>query len=318
MNNVLFCDLCGGNTVEVFSARDYRRPSDNTEYSLRWCRQCAFGRIAGTFTHADVSEFFNIPYYTHGPNQMSKTERLAAPEGQHQKSFLDRVIFHLAWRVDKGPRLTADVLGPANNRRLCDLGCGDGQNLKRFSNAGFNVVGVEPDPVARAIASQFAEVLDGTVEMPPDEFSARRFDVVLLSHVLDICIDIRKSMSNIRSILSSTGIVIIEVPNFASKGFQIYGAEWPWTDIPRHLNFFTEKSLRLALKTGGFSVKKVQYLGYSRQFTPYWVASQAEIHSKIGHDKSHRRIPSPLWLARTAFSSDAKKYDSIRVLATLT
>lgn len=139
---------------------------------------------------------------------------------------------------------------------LCDLGCGDGQNLKRFSDAGFHVVGIEPDPVVRGRKAVCGDIRR-EVEMLPEGISCRRFDVLLLSHVLDVCTAIKKSMSNIRLILSSTGIVIIEVPNFAAKGFQNYGAERPWTDTPRHLTFFTERSLRRTLEAGGFSVNRV-------------------------------------------------------------
>jgi SAM-dependent methyltransferase len=279
-----------------------------------WCSKCALGRLAGKFSGEEIKKFFDIPYYTHGSKQLSESERFAKLLNQSEKSFLERLIIHLAWRFDQGTDLMPDEVGPASNRTLCDLGCGDGQNLKRFSDAGFHVVGVEPDPVARAHANQFAQVFDGTVEVLPSEVSCKLFDVLLLSHVLDVCTDLKKSIANIRSILSSSGTLIVEVPNFAARGFQIYGPEWPWTDIPRHLTFFTEKSLRLILETSGFAVKKVQYLGYTRQFSPGWRTTQATIRQIIGSDDC-RTVPPYLWLAQTAFASKARKYDSVRVLA---
>jgi hypothetical protein len=169
--------------------------------------------------------------------------------------------------------------------------------LKRFREAGFRVVGVEPDPVARARANQYAQVFDGTIEMLPSEVSSTPFDVLLLSHVLDVCTDLKKSMANIRSLLSSTGTLIVEVPNFAARGFRIYRAEWPWTDISRHLTFFTEKSLRLIPEVSGFSVKNVQYLGYTRQFSPAWRTAQATIRQIIGSDENC--IITPIFVAGT-------------------
>jgi SAM-dependent methyltransferase len=315
MNAPSRCGLCNGDTVEAFRARDYRRPIDKTEYSVRWCDECSFGQIHG-ISAADVEKFFDIPYYTHGPNQTDKSEHLANLK-VGQESFCDRLIIHLAWRVDPSAHLAPSELGTASGRTLCDLGCGDGQNLARFSGAGFKVVGVEPDPVARANAAHFARVLDGTIESLPKEISSSRFDVVLLSHVLDCCVDVKSAILNIRSIVSPGGTVIIEVPNCAARGFRIYGAEWPWTDVPRHLSFFTEKSLRTILAEAGLSVRVVRYLGYTRQFRLFWKATQAAIQEEIGNKNSRRRIPSWLWLAETAFASDASKYDSIRVHATL-
>lgn len=293
----------------MFSARDYLRPFDRIEYTLNWCYECALGRIAEEFSREDVSKFYEIAYYTHGPTDA---------RNQLKQSLLDRMIIHLAWRTDRGVGLTLDELGPSNNRTLFDIGCGDGNKLKQFAEAGFRVTGAEPDPLARRRASQFAQVFDGTAETLPHEIASRRFDVVLLSHVLEHCIDIRASIANIRSIVAPNGTVIIEVPNNAARGFWTYGAEWPCADIPRHLNFFTEKSLRLALEVGGFSVKKVEYVGYTRQFLEGWKAGQAAIDDKIKNRKPRSRMTSLLWLAQTAFASDAKKYDSVRVLATPT
>jgi len=309
------CDLCGGETVQIFSTRDYRRPLDRVEYRVKWCHECAFGRLTGKFTPVDVNKFFDIPYYTHGPGHIGGDERLADPENQREKTLVTRAIIHLAWRVDGSIHFTPGELGSPNNRTVCDIGTGNGQNLKRLSDVGFKVVGIEPDPVARAAALKVAEVFDGTAEALPKAISSQTFDVVLLLHVLDACIDFKSAISNVRSILSRTGTVVIEVPNCAAKGFQLYGPEWPWTDVPRHHNFFTEKSLRLALEACGLSVSKVYYLGYTRQFTPFWKATQTKIHKEIGNANSRRRRPAVLWLAQTVFCSRAAKYDSIRVHA---
>jgi 2-polyprenyl-3-methyl-5-hydroxy-6-metoxy-1,4-benzoquinol methylase len=302
-----FCNLCGGDTLEAFSARDYRRPLDKTEYSLRWCEKCSLGRIAGNFSYADVSKFYDIAYYTHGP---------ADTRDQARTSLLDRVSVHLAWRADRGVDLTPAELGRSADRTLCEIGCGAGENLKCFAEAGFRVIGVEADSIARARASRFAQVFDGTAEALPHEILSQRFDVVLLFHVLEHCNDMRKSVANVRSIVARKGAVVVEVPNSDAKGFCIFRAEWPWADIPRHLNFFTEKSLRRTLEVGGFSVNRVQYVGYTRQFLPDWKMAQDAICKKIGTNESHRRIPSCLWLLQTAFEAAAKKYDSIRMLAT--
>lgn len=307
VSTVIHCGLCGGDTVKILATRDYRRPLDKTEYGLHWCDKCALGRIAGNFSREDVSKFYEVDYYTHQPSDT---------ETQARKPFLERLIIHLAWRVDRGAHITPDEVGPANNRTLCDIGCGAGENLKRFGDAGFKVIGVEPDSLAQTRANQFAQVFDGTCEALPAEISSQRFDVVLLSHVLEHCFDVRASIANVCSIVAPNGTVIIEVPNNAARGFWTYGAEWPWADIPRHLNFFTEKSLRRVLEVGGFAVKKVQYVGYTRQFLPSWKAMHDAIHREIGNDKSHHRIPSWLWLLQTAFAPAAKKYDSVRILAT--
>lgn len=301
------CILCGGATAEKFDALDYRRPSDRTLYRVRWCHRCGLGRIAAAFSREDINKFFDVPYYTHA----ERADLFEGPKNQRAISLFERALTYLAWRVDEGKDFAPDEVGPANGRTFCDLGCGNGGNLKLFRDAGFSVVGVEPDPLARLAANEIAIVHDGTVEVLPKQISSKRFDVVLLSHVLDVCTDIKIAVSNVRSILNPAGTVTIEVPNCASKGFQMYGAEWPCTDVPRQVNFFTEKSLRLVIEDGGLAVKSVRYLGYTRQFSPcFWKTTRAEVR-----DEKYDRLRSCLWLAQTAFLSRTEKYDSIRVSA---
>ena len=144
--------MCGNATAELFTARDYRRPNDATEYAVGWCDRCALGRLAGRFSAADVAAFFDIPCYTRGGN----------PREKFKKTFTDRVVAHLAWRFDRGIQFTPADLGPAYNRTVCDIGCGDGKYLRQLRAAGFAVTGIEPDAAARATAAETAEVYDGT------------------------------------------------------------------------------------------------------------------------------------------------------------
>ena len=246
----------------VFSAPDCRRPTEPKEYSVRWCSPCDLGRVAGNFTPQDVAGFFDIPYYTHG-NHPDANEQSANSKNRRKVPLSERIIRHIAWRVDRSLHFKPEHLGPANNRTFCDIGCGDGLGLQSFRDGGFKVIGVEPDPVALAIAREHGEVFQGTAELMPPEIKGRSFDVVLMMHVLDVCVDIEVAIENVRSILNSKGTLVIETPNGDAKGFQLYGPEWPWTDVPRTQNFFTEKSLRKLLAMNGFAVTQVIYLGYT-------------------------------------------------------
>jgi SAM-dependent methyltransferase len=300
------CLLCGCETRPIFSARDYRRPLDRNAYSVAWCNYCNFGRLEGHFTPDSVQSFYDIDYYTHG-------EPLTVLARQ---SFLERVRNHLAWRADYGVDFRPAELGPANNRTLCDIGCGNGNKLRMLKDAGFQVTAIEPDAQARIIAAKVAEIVEGTAERLPAQIQGRRFDVAFMSHVLEHCIDPHIAIDNARTILAPDGILVIEVPNNAAKGFSTFGPLWPWCDIPRHINFFTEASLRALLRQHGFSCTAVRYVGYFRQFTPSWIAMQRQIFGVIGTGRQPH-FGAKAWhlLARTAFASATAKYDSVRAIA---
>jgi SAM-dependent methyltransferase len=302
------CFLCGTPMALRFRVRDHLRPHVLTEYRIEWCAGCDFGRVAGKFTPSEVSSFYTSDYYTH-----------AAPgeSGKAAAQFLDRIRVHLAWRTDRGVDLSpAEVESARPIPTLCDVGCGGGQAMTLFKQAGYDAVGIEPDPAARALAKQAGEVFEGTAEALSGAIEGREFDVVLLSHVLEHCIDPTAALRNVKRLLASQGTAIIEVPNNAAHAFQMYGPGWFFADIPRHLQFFTEDSLRNALAAVGLRVTRVLYTGYTRQFSSEWLAAQKSIRVHTGLDSN------PAWkgninrlLAATAFAAPAKKYDSIRIHA---
>jgi hypothetical protein len=129
-----------------------------------------------------------------------------------------------------------------------------------------------------------------------------------------VCRDVPKALANTRTIMQPGSALVVEVANFAAKGFQIYGAAWPWADIPRHLTLFTETSLRRTLEAAGFAIDAVQYVGYPRQFSPWWIAAQTAARCANGN-RNPARSPSWLWLRRTAGAPASRKYDSVRVYA---
>jgi hypothetical protein len=160
----MLCILCGGSVQPLFSARDYRRPADRTEYILNWCDRCEFGRLEGKFTPDTVKDFYDIAYYTHVPVTASITGTL------EKRTFWERLRCHLAWRVDRGADFQAIELGASRERTVCDIGCGSSSKLEALRNAGFQVTGIEPDENARSLAVKKAEVFDGTAERLPLKF----------------------------------------------------------------------------------------------------------------------------------------------------
>jgi SAM-dependent methyltransferase len=302
------CFLCGEEMAPRFWACDHLRPQVSTEYLLEWCTPCEFGKIAGSITPSNVAAFYTADYYTH-----------EAPVAADKSSMrlLDRIRTHLAWRTDRGIVLSPDEVARVKSvPTLCDIGCGGGQAMSRFKLAGYDTVGIEPDPAARLLANQFGEVLEGTAEALPAKVAGMQFDVVLLSHVLEHCIDPAAALGNVKQLLAPGGTAIIEVPNNAAVAFETYGPGWFFADIPRHLQFLTESSLRRALAISGMRVTRVIYTGYTRQFLPEWLAAQKEIRAHLGLDGNGGAAGSA-WglLARTAFARDERKYDSIRVHA---
>lgn len=321
-NTMSECPICGENTSKIFTAPcDYRKPRKSSPHDVYWCSECNFGQVWERPKKEDIASFYELDsYYTHDVSK-AKSEN---DEGS--EPFLDRLRVHLAWRLDKGedlsPNEATSILGEGDSLEILEIGCGNGANISKFIDKGFSAVGVEPDPKAREAAIKAGLIVyEGTAEELPEAILDRKFDVVLMSHVLEHCLDINSAVTNAKSMLKKGGIYITETPNCSSLGFKEQKAEWPWSDIPRHLNFFTPSSLRSILIKHDFDVISEKYRGFCRQFSNSWLATEEEVWKSFqGCEELHGIRPSfklRAWklLLKSLFASNANKYDSVRIIA---
>lgn len=155
-----------------------------------------------------------------------------------RRSAIDRSYRHLPRRLHAA--------------RLLDVGCGDGAFLAIARDCGWTVTGVEPDPVAAALArGRGLEVRLGGIETLHDE--VRKFDVITLSHVIEHVHAPIQLLSSCYSLLRPGGWLWIETPNLESEGHRLFGRHWRGLEAPRHLVIFNRRSLESALRAAGFS-----------------------------------------------------------------
>ncbi|AKF06782.1 class I SAM-dependent methyltransferase [Sandaracinus amylolyticus] len=292
---------------------DWRRPVERAEYMTYWCDRCAFGMVHPSPTPDEVARAYDVDYYTHDAHW----------GGARRRTIEQRVREHLAWRVDRSKPThdaLADVLaGPP--LRICEIGCGNGLAAGRMRDLGHHLTCVEIDPAARAIArDRGLEVHEGTAEQLPAALEGQRFDVVVMIHVLEHCIDPVAAMRNVARLLEPSGRFVCEVPNNTCRALERSGPAWAWFDVPRHLLFFSESSLRALCSAQQLRVEEVRYTGYYRQIAEPWVNEEQRIHDALsarGTSVFARNSARRAWglLARTAFAPDAQKYDSLMIVA---
>lgn len=314
------CPICSGEMLYRFSAScDHFKPKIKQEYKVYWCPKCDHGQIWERPSKEEVAEFYNFEgYYTHKAENEKKGTEI---------SFFDKLRLHLAWRLDNSDGYCRDNVEEfiqGENLEVCEIGCGNGQNLIKFRNKGFTVWGIEPDADARELALQsLTNILDGTVDDLPQLITEKKFDVVLMSHVLEHFMDINAAIDNAKNLLKKDGILVIEVPNFKALGFDKYLEEWPISEIPRHINFFTPKSLEKLLKHHQMTVIDEKYLYYCRQFSNHFLQQEEEIWSALNrHNQPKRSKPNfklRAWkfLLQSFYLPKERKYDCIKIVAKL-
>jgi SAM-dependent methyltransferase len=196
--------------------------------------------------------------------------------------------------------------------------------LSELAPCGAYRVGVENDDAARAVASvNCDEIHAGTAEHLPAALDGRQFDVVIMKHVLEHCLDPRQAVENVRRLVKPGGAFICETPNNHAAGLRQRAVAWSWLDVPRHLNFFTAQSLTSLCEQAGFRVDQTQFRGYVRQFQPPWVENEQHIWDTFRATGTptgqlpRRNGSWPSWklFLRTMFAAPARKYDSVSVIA---
>jgi predicted TPR repeat methyltransferase len=100
-----------------------------------------------------------------------------------------------------------------------------------------------------------------------DILKGRAFDVIVMRHVLEHCIDPNRVLTKAAALLNAQGLLICEVPNNTAQGLRQSGAAWMMLDVPRHLHFFTGPTLVAFCRRAGLDVVSTSYAGYSRQFS---------------------------------------------------
>ncbi|ERT07080.1 methyltransferase domain protein [Lyngbya aestuarii BL J] len=301
---------------------DRRKPSEETDYQLYWCETCQYGTLHPLPTqYEEVEDFYKIDdYYTHSDQFQKK-------DNQKPRTFLEKLLVHIAWKLDQGTEITASLLEKyiPHQGTICDIGCGSGRLLSTCQKLGYQVYGLEPDAEAKTVAvSKGLQVKQGIAEDLSKHFQEQFFDGIVMTHVLEHCLDPISALANIKKALKPKGIFICEVPNNDCIGARWTGASWSHLGVLSHLHFFTENSLASCIEKAGFQVLSTQFRGYCRQFIPENIKIEQQAYEFFSLRNGQESLPikscaSTRWmmLASSALASASRKYDSVSVISCL-
>ncbi len=148
--------------------------------------------------------------------------------------------------------------------RLLEIGCGNGRLLLLADRAGWEVRGLE---LSTALADSVRERLGFAVDVsdfldytPPD---GRRFDLVLLRHVLEHIPDGIGALRKIRGLLREGGHALLEFPNIDALDLRVqrwlrrtglHRKKFPERFVPGHANEYSLRSFRRLADETGFEL----------------------------------------------------------------
>lgn len=129
---------------------------------------------------------------------------------------------------------------------ILDIGCSTGALLHNlFKNGYSNVQGIDPAPGCKKVAFEKYNI-HVDINTIQNYKPKKKFNLIILSQVLEHLVHVRESIATMRLFLRDGGYVFIGVPD-AGRFHKEF--DEPFGEFStEHINFFTEESLRFAMR----------------------------------------------------------------------
>jgi len=222
------CNLCGSNNYRVIYSMPDARYFVDEWFNVVECVDCGLGFVNPRPTNSEMSKYYPSPFYDYF---------------DHERDY--------HWR-----RYTAEAkflhMGDSDNQRLLlDLGCANGDFPRYMQQLGWEVEGVEVSQNSKPI-TDFKVYKEEFTEIPICE---PRYDTITAWAVLEHVHDPKSYFKKAAQVLKPGGKFIFLVTNFESVSSRSLFLE----DIPRHLYFFTEETVKEYLAESGFDLIQTDY-----------------------------------------------------------
>ena len=235
-NNILYkqsCYVCESTDLKVISEID----RFGFFYPTAVCNQCGNVQQAEYYNEDVLNDFYSNYYRKIYGNQPPS------------ELFDDQ-------KNDMGKDLFAFVSSIISPKKVLEVGCGAGGLLSVFKENNCDVVGLDFDDDYLQIARDNGiKVHNGSLEVLGNE---EKFDVIILSHVLEHIVDPFPFLESLVEHLLEDGVLYIEVPSLntvaSGSGGYSYDLLRYWQNA--HTIHFSNLSLRLLCKRVGLRCVK--------------------------------------------------------------
>lgn len=231
---------------------------EGDRFPLVRCHQCKVYALHPPPNNQQLLHYYSAEYYG------GSRRKFVGPIARIVEWFQDsRCRFVARYLHAFGPPATGDV----HNRRVLDVGCGNGGFLTGMKKLGFTAEGTEwtTESAARLPREQNIPVHVG--DLVDLDLPAESFDVITLWHVFEHLRAPDAALEKIHRLLKPGGLLFLSMPNHESWQAWRFGTNWFHLDPPRHLHGFGVKSLLVLLTIKNFHWLRVST--FSLEQNPY-------------------------------------------------
>lgn len=203
------------------------------------CNNCGFG------------------YYTNPPSE--KELKTIYNEGYHQ------YISNAEYMADARKKYKFVKRYSSGKIKVLDYGCAWGQFLSLIKKDGHEALGFDISRFAAKKAKSLYGIKIKTGKLLKNTFKQSEFDVIVSFDVIEHILDFNRTLKLFKHWLKPNGFLFLTTPSLDSIDAKLLKKRWyGFTRIPQHVNYFSNKSLKMALENNGFKVIKLKPWGFVR------------------------------------------------------
>lgn len=274
MKDATSCRICGGVSAHTYVAHEMMLGL-GTGHPYDQCGACGTLQLADV--PSDLSRYYDPDLYYSLADRVfePKRGRLRAwigNRGDLAHIFDEHGIFGMLARARRNPvaeRLKSFVgESPVRswNAAILDVGCGSGALARELADHGFRYVeGIDPFMPDHHVSPETIPKLRRAAATDLVSES-QRFDLVMLTHVLEHVPDPIATLQAVASLLSPAGVCRIEVPVTDCDAHDEYGACWVELDAPRHLHIPSRRAIVLLAARAGLEIYRSHPAGSGFEF----------------------------------------------------
>lgn len=222
------CNLCGSERhTPVYEMPDREFFRDEF-FTVVQCDRCSLGFLNPRPTPAEIQKYYPAGYYQ-GPSTASH-------------------IRYLNRRFTREARYLKDLEQGRAGKKLLDVGCANGEFPRFMAARRWEVEGVEISESSQRIT----DFRVYTQEFPAIPVNEPAYDAVTAWAVFEHVHDPMSYFRKASQVVKKDGLFVFLVPNHGSVASRYLFCE----DIPRHLYFFTRKTVKEYLQKTGFALVK--------------------------------------------------------------
>lgn len=227
------CVVCHNETSSTMEVSEMMFGTRDS-FNYRVCRHC--GSLTIDDPPKNLNTYYPNNYYSHKKAKKSSKLKLLLQKVKDCHSLNKKTVLghflNLIFSEDSNMKAIGLCISNNKNPKILDIGSGTGHFLNKMDKCGFTkLYGIDPylqqNIKIGNIKLKKAHIVDCVK-------SNKKYDIVMLSHVLEHLENPSQELENTKKLLNENGKIIIRIPISSSRAFEVFEKNWFQIDAPRH------------------------------------------------------------------------------------